>query len=340
MSTTPLRPQTDDGKERSTLENSTSVCESFFYLDLVLGIVFFMQTGAGLLGNLFILCHCISKFLTAGRKRPIDSIFFHLSLSNFIGLFSKGIPQTMVGFGLKNFLDRVSFRFIVFLHRVARSLSVTITCLLSGLQIITISPFSCSIWSQLKTHASIYIFPFCFFCWILQILIHSYMFLNLQNITESLNNTRIWNQGFCSEYISASFKASLFIIVYSIPDLLCVEFMIMASGYLIFLLQRHHRQVQHIHGSSQLSRRSPEMRATYTILVLVCIYVSFYSVSSILGFYLFHFDRHSQWLLPTTAFLDASYQAISPFVLISSDSQIFHFFESLWQKKISHNSFP
>ncbi|XP_003765305.3 vomeronasal type-1 receptor 3-like [Sarcophilus harrisii] len=309
------------------------------YLDLVLGIVFFMQTGAGLLGNLFLLCHCISKFLTAGRKRPIDSIFFHLSLSNFIGLISKGIPQTVVGLGLKNFLDRVSCRFIVFLHRVARSLSIIITCLLSGLQIITISPFSYSLLSQLKTHASIYIFPFCFFCWILQILIHIHMFVNMQNITENLNNTRIWNLGFCSESVSISFKASIYIIVYSIPDLLCVEFLIMASGYLIFLLQRHHRQVQHIHGSSQLSRRSPEMRATYTILVLVCTYVSFYSVSSILGFYVFHFNRHSRWLLPTTAFLEASYEAIIPFVLISSDSQILHFFESLWQKKTSHNSY-
>uniref|UniRef100_A0A7N4PAL0 Vomeronasal type-1 receptor n=1 Tax=Sarcophilus harrisii TaxID=9305 RepID=A0A7N4PAL0_SARHA len=206
----------------------------------VLGIVFFIQTGAGVLGNFFILCHCAFVLLTGRRLRTTDSILFHLVLANAIGLVSKGVPQTMVSLGLKIFLDRIGCRLIGFFHRVAHSLSVTITCLLSSFQIITISPFTSSIWSELKTHTSECIFPFCLFFWILHILANTFMFKNMQNLKGSSNITMIWNMGFCSDFTLVSFNASLLLIVYSVPDFLCVVFMIITSGYLMFFLQRHH----------------------------------------------------------------------------------------------------
>ncbi|XP_020859545.2 vomeronasal type-1 receptor 1-like [Phascolarctos cinereus] len=298
-------------------------------------MVFFMQTGAGLLGNFFLLFHFTFTLLTGKRLRPIDSIFFHLALANSIVLISKGGPQTMVGLGLTIFLDRIRCKLISFLHQVAHNLSVSLTCFLCGFQIITISPFSFSMWPELKTHTSKYIFPLCLFFWILHLMINIFMFVNMNSFTEHSNNTKIWNMGFCLEYASTSFKILQFIIMYSIPDFLCVGFMIMASGFLVLLLQRHHRQVQHIHSSSLLSRKSPEIRATCTILVLVSIYVSFYSVNSILSFYLFQFDKYDQWWIPISAFLAACYPAFSPFVLISSDSQILYFFCSLWGKNRS-----
>ncbi|KAM9061502.1 LOW QUALITY PROTEIN: vomeronasal type-1 receptor 3-like [Sarcophilus harrisii] len=146
-----------------------AVSEKIIILDLVLGIVFFIQTRAGILGNLFLLCHYTMTFF----RRSIDSLFFHLALANSIMLISKGVPQTMFGFGLKNFLDHVG----------------------------------------------------------------------------------------C--------KLNHYIILFSITDFLCVGFMVTGLGYMVLLLQRHHQQVQNIHSSSHLSRRSPEIKATYTILVLV-----------------------------------------------------------------------
>ncbi|XP_074073949.1 vomeronasal type-1 receptor 1-like [Macrotis lagotis] len=309
------------------------------FLYLVLGIVFFLQTGIGVLGNLFLLCHCTSTYLTGSKMRPIDSIFFHLALANCVVLISKGVPQTMVDLGLKIFLDRMGCKIIVFLHRVAHNLSVSITCLLSGFQIIIISPMSPSIWSELKTWASKYIFSFCLFCWILHILMNIFMIVNMQNFTERSNNTKIWNIGFCLAYTLSFFEVSLFVIVYSIPDFLCVCFMIVASVYLVHLLQKHHQQVQYLHSSSQLSRKSPETKATCTVLVLVTIYVAFYTVNFIFSFYLFHLDKHYQKLIPTSTLLDASFPAFSPFVLISSDSQILQLFCSIWQKKRSQDSF-
>ncbi|XP_072471523.1 vomeronasal type-1 receptor 1-like [Notamacropus eugenii] len=306
--------------------------EKIIFLDLVLGIVFFIQTVAGILGNFLLLCHYTTSFLNRNSLRPIDSIFFHLALANSIVLVSKGVPQAMDGLGLKSFLFQVECRLILFLHRVVREVSLAITCFLSGFQIITISPTIFSRWSRLKTLASDYIIFLCLSCWILHILKNTFMLVNMQKIVQKSDKTRIWNTGFCSNFIPASFKLSIFVILYNIPDFLCVGFMVMASGHLVLLLQRHHQQVQYIHTSGQLSRRSPEIRATHTILVLVSTYVSFYSVNSILSFFLFIFDKYYQWLTPTSAFLAACFPAISPFVLISQDSKFLHFFYSLWGK--------
>uniref|UniRef100_A0A7N4P9K9 Vomeronasal type-1 receptor n=1 Tax=Sarcophilus harrisii TaxID=9305 RepID=A0A7N4P9K9_SARHA len=309
--------------------------------DLVLGIVFFIQTGAGILGNFFLLCHYTITLLNGNRLRSIDSIFFHLALANSIVLISKGVPQTMAGLGLKDFLDHVECKLIHFLHRIVRNVSLTITCFLSGFQIITISPFTFSIWSKLKAQVSNYIVPSCLLCWILHILINVYTFGNMQKYTEQSNNTRIWNIGFCSHFSPTSFKVSVFVILFSVSDFLCVGFMAIASGYLVLLLQKHHQQVQHIHSSSHLSRRSIETKATYTILVLVSTYVSFYLANAILSFFLFFGDKYYEWLIPISAFLSACFSAISPFVLISSDSHILHLFYSIWGNKRSQDSpFP
>ncbi|XP_044523783.1 vomeronasal type-1 receptor 1-like [Gracilinanus agilis] len=320
--------------------SSSTASEKIIFLNLVLGIASFIQTGAGMLGNFFLLCHYIFIFLFGQKLRPIDFIFFHLALANSIMLISKGVPQTIVGLGLKISLGHVWCKLIIFVHRVARSLSLSLTCLLSGFQIITISPSTFSVVSDPKAFASKLIKPLCLSCWILHILINVFVHVNMKNFIGSSNDTRIWHMGFCSHFIPASFKVSLFAILYCIPDFLYVGFMMMVSGSLVLLLQRHHHQVRHIHRSGLLSKRSPEIRATYTILVFVSTYVSFTLANSILSVYLFQFDRHLRWLIPTSALLVASFPAISPFVLISCDSQILHFFYSLWGKKRSQDSFP
>uniref|UniRef100_UPI00313428D3 vomeronasal 1 receptor monDomV1R1226 n=1 Tax=Monodelphis domestica TaxID=13616 RepID=UPI00313428D3 len=321
--------------------SSTTVSEEIIFLNLVLGIVSFIQTGAGILGNVFLLWHYLFIFLFVHRPRPIDSIFFHLALANSIMLISKGVPQTMVGLGLKISLDHIGCKLIIFVHRVARSLSLSLACLLSGFRIITISSSTFSLVSDLKANASKLIKPLCFFCWILHIQINIFVFVNIKNFVGSSNSTRIWHMGFCSNFISASFKVSLFVILYCLPDFLYVGFMVLVSGSLVLVLQRHHQQVQHIHRSSLSSKRSSEMRATYTILVFVSIYVSFTLANSILSVYLFEFEKSFGWLIPTSALLAACFPAISPFVFISCDSQILHFFYSLWGKKRSQDSlFP
>uniref|UniRef100_A0A7N4PV73 Vomeronasal type-1 receptor n=1 Tax=Sarcophilus harrisii TaxID=9305 RepID=A0A7N4PV73_SARHA len=307
--------------------SSSQDLEKMMFRDLVLGILFLIEMGVGILGNFFLLGLYSFTLFIGQRLRPRECIFAHLALANSEVLLSKGIPQTIACLGIKNFLDHVGCKITICTQNVARSVSLSITCLLSGFQIITISP-SNSKWAELKPKAQKCIVPSCFLCWCFYLLINFTLLGTMNNSRYLTNNTKMWYLGYCSTLTPSSFNAALFAIVFSIPDIMCVGFMIWASAYLVFLLHRHHQQVKHIHNSHLSLKVFPEKRtkATYTILVLVSTYVSFYSANSVLSFYLFIFDKYYVSLIPTSSFLAACFPAISPFVLISSDSHILQIF--------------
>ncbi|XP_043846587.1 vomeronasal type-1 receptor 4-like [Dromiciops gliroides] len=302
--------------------------------DLLLAIVFLAQIVIGLLGNLFLLGLYILTFFTGHKLRPIYSISVNLALANFKVLLYKGLPQTMFYLGLKNFLDPVGCKLILYLHNVSRSVSLSMTCLLSGFQAIIVSP-SNSRWSKLKPQAPKYIVPSCLFCWCFYLLINFTLLGAMHNSRFTSNNTRWWHLGYCSISGPTSFTASVYVIIFSIPDVMCMIFMIWASSYLIFLLHRHHQQVQHIHSLHLPPRTFPEIRATLAILLLVCTYNSFYSISSILSFCTFQFGEYYPFLMHIEQFIASCFPTISPFLLMSYDSQIHRYCHYVWCKKYS-----
>ncbi|XP_074158714.1 vomeronasal type-1 receptor 1-like [Sminthopsis crassicaudata] len=298
--------------------------------DLVLGVFFLIQTGVGILGNVFLLILYISILLTGHRLRSIECIFAHLTLANLKVILSKGIPQLIACFGINNFLDLLGCKLIIYFQSVSRGVSLSITCLLSGFQVITISP-SNSRCAELKIKASKSIVPACFFCWGFFLVVNFILLGSIHNSRYMNNNTKMWNLGYCSILIPASFNPPLFAIVFSIPDVICLGFMICSNAYLVLFLHRHHQQVKHIHGSHVFPKPFPEKRATKAILLLVSTYVFFYSINSGLSFYFFKMDKHQPWFVPTLNLLAACFPAISPFVLIFSDSRILKYWYALWQ---------
>ncbi|XP_036599163.1 vomeronasal type-1 receptor 4-like [Trichosurus vulpecula] len=301
-------------------------------IDLLLAIVFLAQIGIGLLGNFFLLCLYTLTFLTGHSLRHIDSIWVNLVLANLKVLLPKGLPQTMFYLGLKNFLDPLGCKLIHYLHNVSRSVSLSTTCLLSGFQVITISP-SNSRWSELKAQAPKYVVPSCLFCWCFYLLINFTLLGTMHNSRFRNNNTRWWHLGYCSISGPTSFDSSVYLIIFALPDVMCVGVMIWASAYLVFLLHKHHQQVQHIHSLHLSPRTLPEIKATHAIILLVCTYVSFYSIDSILAFCGFYFDKYHSFLMPLGQFMAACFPVISPFILMFYDSQIHKYCYDLWCKK-------
>ncbi|XP_036599610.1 vomeronasal type-1 receptor 1-like [Trichosurus vulpecula] len=298
--------------------------------DLVFGILFLIQLGVGILGNLFLLGPYTFTLLIGQSLRPIECIFAHLALANSEVLLSKGIPLTIVCFGIKNFLDDVGCKFICYLYNVARSVSLSITCILSAFQVITISNFR---WAEVKTKVPNYIAPSCFLCWCFYLLIHLGLVGTMHNAEHMINNSKIWNLGYCSILTPASLNAAVFATVYSIPDIVCVGFMIWASAYLVFLLHRHHQQMKYIHSSHLSPKTFPETKATHAILLLVSTYVFFYSINSSLSLYIFKTDKPLHSLMATSNFLAALFPTISPFVLIFSDSKVLKYWYVLWPRR-------
>ncbi|XP_044524723.1 vomeronasal type-1 receptor 1-like [Gracilinanus agilis] len=298
--------------------------------DIALGIFFLSQTAFGALGNSFLLGLYIITLLTGSRIRPIDMVLFQLAFVNNLMLLSKGIPQTMAAFGLKNFLEDVGCKLVFYVHRVARCLSLSITCLLSTLQAIIITPRS-SRWTQLKDKILKYIVAFSLSWWTFHLLANLLILIYIKGPKRSKNITEIKNFIYCSDSFHGSPNIALYVFIISLPDVVCVGIMVWTSGYIVLILYRHHKRIQYIRGQNLMSTGSPEDKATQTVLLLVSMFVSFYSLNSVLAASI-HFWEQTSWLIHTSVFLAACFPSCSPFVLIISDSQVLKYYLALRRK--------
>ncbi|NP_001240370.1 vomeronasal 1 receptor ornAnaV1R3049 [Ornithorhynchus anatinus] len=291
--------------------------------DLICGVLFLCQAGVGILGNSVLLMVYVNVFLyQSHKKKPTDLIVTLLTLVNVTAAVTRGVPMAMVSLGMRINVDEVGCTVLFFTYRMSRGLSICITCLLSMFQAVTISP-STSRWAQLKPRAPKYILPsFLFFC-ILNLL----MYLGIISSTQATRNVSDSKYTFISKHCSMLPSGSyvLMLVCYNaitLRDFLFVGLMSWASGYMVIVLYRHHKQVQHIHSTIISSTASPEIQATHTILLLVSCFVCFYLLNGTIVFYFGvtrGYDAHLQNIL---AFVSACYPSFCPLVLISKDSRV------------------
>nr|XP_027788020.1 vomeronasal type-1 receptor 3-like [Marmota flaviventris] len=289
--------------------------------DLVIGMIFLTQTVVGFLGNVFLLCHYSLLYFTTCKLRPTDLILQHLTVANSLVLLSKGVPQTMAAFGLKHFLCDTGCKVVFFVHRVSRGVCIGSICLLNVFQAIMISPMTLK-WPKLKLKSSRYIGPSNNLCWVLNVLVNSMVPIHVTGKWNSKNNTRKKDLEYCSAFVSDITRRSLYIAVLLSYDVLCVGLMTWASAFMVSTLYRHKKQVQHIHRTNLSPRSSPESRVTKNILVLVGIFVSFYTFSSIFASFVSIFHNPNRWLPIISALFSACFPAVSPFVLMSQKSRL------------------
>ncbi|XP_058564447.1 vomeronasal type-1 receptor 4-like [Neofelis nebulosa] len=289
--------------------------------DLAIGLIFLTQTTVGILGNFSLLCHYIILSFTEYRWRSTDFIHKHLIGANFLALVCKGVPQTMAAFGRKHFLSDIGCKLLLFLHRVGRGVSIGSICTLSVYQAITIRPGN-SRWAELKVKAPKYIVPSIFLCWVLQMLVNIIFPIYLTSTLNDKNITDKKDFGYCSSVRHDKTSDSLYGLLLSFPDVLCLGLMLWASSSMVFLLYRHKQRVQHIRGTNASSRTSPESRATKTILLLVSTFVYFYTLSSIFQLVMSLFDNPSLILVNVAAVVSVCFPTVSPFLLMSDNSKV------------------
>ncbi|NP_001240329.1 vomeronasal 1 receptor ornAnaV1R3008 isoform X1 [Ornithorhynchus anatinus] len=288
--------------------------------DRIFGISFLFQTVVGVLGNAAMFLVYVRVFAAQPRqKKPTDLILTHLTLSNTGLLLTRGVPETMAGFGMKNILDDFGCKMLVYLRRVARGLSICTTCLLSVFQAVTVSPGT-SRWARFKPRAPRYIVPSFLFFWSLNMSIY----INSIKSAQATKNVTTTGNTYVSKYCSSIPKTSEFSVVatvtaIAIRDLFFVLLMSGASGYLVIVLRRHHRQVQHIHGTARSPRSSAETKAIRTILLLVICFVCFYCVDSCITFYISFMEEYDNKMLNTSSFISSCYSSVCPLVLIRRD---------------------
>ncbi|NP_001240515.1 vomeronasal 1 receptor ornAnaV1R3194 [Ornithorhynchus anatinus] len=288
---------------------------------LSIGIVMLLQICAGVLMNVFLLLFYIHMFSASPKFSSSDLILAHLALANVMILLTFGISETLSAWGLRNFLDKYGCKIIFYLYRVARGLAICTTCLLSVFQAVTISPGN-SPWAMIKAKLSKSIIPSCVLFWILNLLIDFDVLINMTSPQNSSNVQIMLDFKYCSK-VSISAETTLLIsIVFSLRDLFFVGLMSVASGYMVFVLHRHHRLVQHLHRPGHSPGVMPEVTAAKRVIALVTLYVLLYGRQTIMLSILVNLKEKSSLLVKSHMVLSFTFSAISPFLVIHSDRRM------------------
>uniref|UniRef100_A0A8C8TJM4 Vomeronasal type-1 receptor n=1 Tax=Peromyscus maniculatus bairdii TaxID=230844 RepID=A0A8C8TJM4_PERMB len=286
-------------------------------LKFIKEIIFLFTTVLGTLGNISVSVNYMFSWWGGPEKKPIHLILIHLAFTNIIILLAKGLLNTIAAFGLRNFLDDIGCKILIYLERVARGLSICTSSLLTVVQAIIISPRA-SGWRRLRPN-SWQVLPFLLLLWIFNVLISSNL---LYYITagSSLNRSRA---GLYSEYCymlpSGCTVKWLFLSLMALRDVIFQSLMGWSSGSMALHLYRHHKHVLYLHSSRLANRVSPEVRATWSVLVLMTCFLLYYLGDFISSFYIGSVFTLDSIILNAKVFLGVGYADLSPFILIIKD---------------------
>nr|NP_001240488.1 vomeronasal 1 receptor ornAnaV1R3167 [Ornithorhynchus anatinus] len=287
-----------------------------------------LQISTGASANVFLLLFYTHMVFSSHKLSSSDLILTHLALTNTILLLIYGIPETISAWGWRNFLDTIGCKIVLYVYRVARDLAICTTCLLSIFQAITISP-STSRWAEVKAKLPKCIIPSFVFFWVLNLLIDISALVYVSGPQNSTTIQITYDLKYCSINILSAEATLINAIMLSGRDLLFVGLMSTASGYMVFILHRHHRRVRHLHGPGSSTREMPEVRAANRIIALVTLYVLLYGRHSIMFSILLNRKEKSPLLVNINTAMVFGFPVISPFLMIHSDRRM----RTFWKRE-------
>lgn len=257
-------------------------------------------------------------------------ILNHVTLTSTFSVIPREIPQIMAEFGLKYFLDDIRCK-LDFTFTESRGISLYTMCLLSCFQATTINPSNTK-WMKLKHRAIKYMGLSCSLSWLVHLLLTSWHLWQWQALVTEAMPLRNWLLGIAPP-LSGTIATALYMLLLVFTDDLCLGLMSWVSPSMVSMLYRHKRQIQYIHDAQHSLRISPETRATQTILILVCTFVNFYSISFILVLYSALFDNPGLWVINIIAILKTCFPIFCHYVLISSNSSASKLSLPCWWKR-------
>ncbi|XP_042539094.1 vomeronasal type-1 receptor 4-like [Dipodomys spectabilis] len=284
-----------------------------------MGVILLAQTVVGFVGNLSLLSHYLFLSCMGNRMRATDLIIRHLIVANFLSLLCRGIPQTMVAWGWRNFFNDVQCKMVFYLYRVGRGVSIGSTCSLSIFLAVSISQGD-SRWAGLKGRAHKHIVSTVYLSWGVFLLVSIVCLMFMTGPKAQDNMTSLKAYGYCSSMRQDPAANVLYVAMLSVPDVLCLGLMLWGSTSMLFVLYRHKQRMRHIQRISVSTRTSLESRATIIILLLLSTFVSFYTMPCICQTCLTVIYNPSPVLHHMVAFGMGCFPSLSPFLLMSRHS--------------------
>ncbi|XP_059119255.1 vomeronasal type-1 receptor 4-like [Peromyscus eremicus] len=299
-------------------------------LKFIKEIIFFLMTMVGTLGNISVSVNYMFSWWGGPERKPIHLILIHLAFANIIILLAKGLPKTIAAFGLRNFLDDIGCKIIVYLERVARGVSICTSSLLIVVQAIIISPRA-SGWRRLRPKSAWHIFPFFSFFWMLNSLISMNLIYSITSI--NLNMSQLKSEDNYCYFMLESQKTKWIVLPFMVlRDAVFQGAMGGASGYMVSLLHKHHQHVLYLQKAKLLYRTPPELRAAQSVLLLMFCFLFFYWTDCAFSLFVSLSLQHDSLMVNIQEFLVLGYATFSPLVLIHRDGLLAACWHAQWEK--------
>ncbi|KAM5298412.1 vomeronasal type-1 receptor 4-like [Ctenodactylus gundi] len=299
-------------------------------LNITKGVILAFLTGLGTIGNTSIFVNYVLMF-GGSEKKSLQIILIHLTFTNIITLLSSGMPSTIAAFGLRNFLSNIGCKTVSFLERVARGLSICTSSLLTVVQVMTISPTH-SKWKRIKPRTEWHFLSLLILFWMLNSLIGMNLLLYVTNT--SMNTSYInESKSYCYFQPDNQNMKLIFLTLMVIRDVVFQSVMGGASGYMVFLLHKHHQRVLHLQNYKVLYKTPPEIKAAQSVLFLMICFLFFYWADCILSLCIICFLENNSVLLNIREILTLGYAFLSPFVLIHRDKHLSMCWRGQWTEK-------
>ncbi|XP_055477676.1 vomeronasal type-1 receptor 4-like [Psammomys obesus] len=292
------------------------------FWNMALRIIFLLQTTIGILGNFSFIFYYLILYYRQGTLKPTDLILMHIMAANALIILSFGVPNTMTAFGMKQFLNDFACRFLLFIQKFGRTVSIGSTCLLSIFQAMTISP-SESCWKDYKHRAAKYIGSSISGLWGFSMLINIFSSMDKFFSRNSENVTRKRDFGYCTIVIHDEISEFLYGVLVMCPEVFLSVLIAWSSMSMIIILYRHKQRVQHIRSTHGSSKTSPDSRATQNILLLLSSFLAFYTLSSVLRGCIALFRNQYMWLVNINPAISLCFPSFGHFVLMNPCSFLF-----------------
>ncbi|XP_007643579.1 putative vomeronasal receptor-like protein 4 [Cricetulus griseus] len=291
--------------------------------------VLYFQSGLGVLANIFLLFF-YTFIIIVHKSKPMDLISCQLTFVHIVLVLTGGDIWLTDVFESLNIENDFKCKTTFYINRVMRGLSICITCLLSVIQAVTISP-STSFLAKSKHKLKKYIIYAFLFLWFFNLSFSSNRIFYVGAFTNVSETNQMKVTKYCSLYTMNSVIRVLILTATTSRDVFLVGVMLTTSAYMVIILFRHQRQCKYLHSLSHL-KASPEKRATVTILLLVVVFVVMYWVDFIISSTAVLLWMYHPVILTVQKFVMNAYPTITPLVQISSDNRIFNMLTNLWSK--------
>uniref|UniRef100_A0A8L2QL45 Vomeronasal type-1 receptor n=1 Tax=Rattus norvegicus TaxID=10116 RepID=A0A8L2QL45_RAT len=293
---------------------------------------FFSEIGIGIAANSLLLLFHIFKFIRGQRSRLTDLPIGLLSLIHLLKLLMIAFIATDIFISWRGW-DDIICKFLVYLYRSFRGLSLCTTCMLSVLQAITLSPRS-SCLAKFKHKSPHHVSCAILSLSVLYMFISSHLLVSLIATPNLTTNVFMYVSESCSILPMSYLMQSMFSTLLAIRDVFLISLMVLSTCYMVALLCRHRKQTRHLQGTSLSPKASPEKKATHSILMLMSFFVLMSILDSIVSCSrtMFLYDPTSYAI---QIFVSHIYATVSPFVFMSNEKHIVNFLRSLCKRVIN-----